>query len=52
MVHTYQNFLKVQEPSIRHVKKSMIRSLYIWLGKVNQTFRTLKGWFGPNVLII
>jgi len=25
MEHTYQNFLKVQKPLIRHVKKGMIR---------------------------
>jgi len=26
MVHTYQNFLKVRKPSIRHVRKGMIQT--------------------------
>jgi len=28
MAHTYQNFLKVRKPLIRHVKKGTIQSLY------------------------
>ena len=30
----------------------MIQCLNLSIRKINQTFRTLKEWFGPNVLII